>query len=80
MENLARLLDPSWLVSRGTSARSESSHSATDKRNTRCIPQWIQSESTEPCTHTHKVSESVTKQVPDEIYSFIWFIYCSCVC
>lgn len=35
MENLARLLDLSWLVSRGTSAHSENSHSATDRDNTR---------------------------------------------
>lgn len=39
-ESLARPLDHSWLVSRGTSARSESSHSATDRLNTRYIPDW----------------------------------------
>lgn len=35
MANLAQLLGLSWLVFRGISARSESSHSATDRGNTR---------------------------------------------
>lgn len=44
MENLAPPMGPSWLVSRGTSARSESSHSATDRRNTRYIQDLIKSD------------------------------------
>lgn len=54
MENLAQPLDLSWLVSRGTSARSESSHSATDRRNTRYMSDVVKSDVLE---NQHKITD-----------------------